>query len=229
MAITFKSRVWNHNTNTYDETIKTVGVGTTAFSESKSERVMSDVWEWFTYVNYWDMEANRWAQVESSQIISCDYDIGERADKIIALAAAELENRLRPIEYRVVEDAASIPELGSMVRVTRGRSNKGAEGKVVVKKEMLYSMGYRSSLHFKLGIALDDETVDYVAPNGKVYKNYKNMVWAWVFNCEVQNPNPNYEAADNRVKNQVDSAINFWQQKIALWASSAKNKNMEIA
>ena len=45
-------------------------------------------------------------------------------------------------------------------------------------------MGYRSSLECKLGIATSEVMVDKRVGN-KVYKNYRDIVWAWARNCEL--------------------------------------------
>ena len=65
-----------------------------------------------------------------------------------------------------------------------GRQNQGIQGKVAVIIERAYGMGYRSSLENKLGIATSEVTVDKRVGN-KVYKNYRDIVWAWARNCEL--------------------------------------------
>ena len=105
---------------------------------------------------------------------------------------------------------------GREVRVVKGRdkSVKGSVGKVVVVKEMQYSMGYRSSVAPKLGIALDDVMVEVVR-NGKTYTNYKNMIWVWAHNCEVVNPTPDAEYAVKCALSRTESYMRSLKDQIA--------------
>ena len=45
-------------------------------------------------------------------------------------------------------------------------------------------MGYRSNIENKLGIATSNVMIDKVVGN-KVYKNHRDVVWAWARNCDL--------------------------------------------
>lgn len=175
---------------------ETIGVGTTLYTQANSERIMSDVWEWITSVYYWDPATgsvkSMWLGDETTYTIDCEFKT--IADDVqSAFYARNLKRELERADHE-----ATIPSKGRMVKVTRGKTAKGAEGKVVVAIERPYGMGWRSSLEMKLGIALDDEMTTYVAKNGKTYPTHKNMVWVWARNCEVVNPEVNVPEVEER-------------------------------
>jgi len=183
----------------------TIGAGTTLFIRTDSERVMSDVWDMITKAFYWDPVAaavrEQWLDDKTKVVVDADYD------KILPLIEKAEYNRFLAREIETAKDEAENPAVRErMVRVTKGRdkSVKGAVGKVVVIKDMQYSMGYRSSVQPKLGIALDDVKVK-VERNGRVYENYKNMIWVWAHNCEVVNPAPDAEYAVKVALSRTDS------------------------
>jgi hypothetical protein len=167
----------------------TVGVGTTLYTQENSERVTSDIWEWITSAYYWDAASGSikyiWLDEETKHTIDCEFKTIAN-DVQSAFYTRNLKRELEQAQYE-----AKIPTKGRMVKVTRGKTAKGTEGKVVVAIERLYGMGWRSSLEMKLGIALDNEMTTYVAKNGKTYPTHKNMIWVWARNCEVVNPEVN--------------------------------------
>jgi hypothetical protein len=79
---------------------------------------------------------------------------------------------------------------------------------------MQYGMGYRAVMRDKLGIALDDEKVT-VERNGRVYENYKNMIWVWAHNCEVVTPEPDVFYAEKCAKARTESYIATLKANIA--------------
>ena len=190
---------------------ETIGVGTTIYTQANSERIMSDVWEWITSVYYWDPATgsvkSMWLGEETKYTIDCDF----------ATIADEVRRAfyLRNLKYHTekAERAAEIPDKGRTVKVVRGKTAKGVEGKVVVTIERPYGMGYRTSIETKLGIALDDEMTTYVAKNGKTYPTHKNMVWVWARNCEVVNPEIDVTEVERRAMCDTDREVAEIQRK----------------
>ena len=190
---------------------ETIGVGTTLFTQSNSERVMSDIWEWITSVYYWDPATgsvkSMWLGEETKYTIDCDF----------ATIADEVRRAfyLRHLKYYTekAERAAEIPDKGRTVKVVRGKTANGVEGKVVVAIERPYQMGYRTNLEMKLGVALDDEMTTYVAKNGKTYPTHKNMVWVWARNCEVVNPEIDVTKVERRAMCDTDREVAEIQRK----------------
>jgi hypothetical protein len=190
---------------------ETIGVGTTLYTQANSERIMSDVWEWITSVYYWDAASgsikSMWLGEETKYTIDCDF----------ATIADDVRRAFysRNFKYHTekAERAAEIPAKGRTVRVVRGKTAKGAEGKVVVTIERPYGMGWRSSLEMKLGIALDDEMTTYVAKNGKTYPTHKNMIWVWARNCEVVNPEIDVADVERRAMYDTDREVAEIQRK----------------
>lgn len=196
---------------------KIVGLGTTLYVRTETERVMSDVWDYVTRVYYWDPQVSKILNVfidGCGQPENVEYTFDADMEKLLPEIYEANYMRFLDIERQNVEAEAMVPSVrGRFVQVTRGRSHKGQKGKVVVVKQMAYNAGYRSYMTDKLGIALDDEMGTYVAKNGKTYPTHKNMIWAWAQNCEVIAPEPDYEKtveiAANRARIVVDDIKAF--------------------
>jgi hypothetical protein len=190
---------------------ETLGVGTTLYTYAQSERIMSDIWEWVTSVYYWDPATgsikSMWLGEETTYTIDCDF----------ATVADDVRKSIfdRNFKYQlgIASTEAEVPTKGRMVRVVRGRTGKGSEGKVVVSIERPYGMGYHTSYENKLGIALDDEMTTYVAKNGKTYPTHKNMIWVWARNCEVIEPQVDIEDVTYRANSVTDREVANLQHK----------------
>lgn len=162
----------------------TFAVGTTLTVTLHTYQVMSDIWESGLRAEYWNEE--------KGCVETADWcDSGTKADataEVIAKAKQWLYDRVYSyaIEKRTAKAAAEVREIvkGCRVRVTSGRSGKGTEGLVAIAIERPYGMGYRSSFELKLGIATSEVKVKVAASNGRVYDNYRDVVWAWARNCE---------------------------------------------
>ncbi len=190
---------------------ETLGVGTTLYTQANSERIMSDIWEWITSVYYWDADAGAiksvWLGEETTYTIDCDFEtVAEDVRKAFF-------DRNFKRQLSLASDEAEVPTKGRVVRVVRGKTSKGAEGKVVVAIERPYGMGYRTSYEMKLGIALDDEMTTYVAKNGKTYPTHKNMIWVWARNCEVINPEVDIEDVTYRATTITNREVAELQQR----------------
>ena len=190
---------------------ETLGVGTTLYTQANSERIMSDVWECITSVYYWDANAgaikSMWLGEETTYTIDCDFaTIADDVRKAIF-------DRNFKRQLSMASDEAEVPTKGRVVRVVRGKTSKGSEGKVVVAIERPYGMGYRTSYEMKLGIALDDEMTTYVAKNGKTYPTHKNMIWVWARNCEVINPEVDIEDVTYRATTITNREVAELQQR----------------
>jgi len=160
-------------------------VNSTYMVQSESVQVMSDIWE-YCRVAY---------SINERGAIARDL-LWDNEEVTIDIDEAALQRYHNFMYNRRVEEMTSAfnstakdPAInGRTVKVVRGRTAKGTEGKVVVVIRRAYGMGYRASIEPKLGIALDDEMTTYTAPNGKQYPTHKNIVWVWARNCEVINP-----------------------------------------
>lgn len=189
-----------------------VGAGTTMFIRTESEQIMSDIWEYVTKAFYWDGKVIREQWLDNDTTVTIDADFESLLPEIEATEYAKfLKAELDNAEY----EAKNPAKRDRLVRVVSGRDKalRGKEGRVVVVKEMQYGMGYRSVMRNKLGIALDDEKVT-VERNGRMYENYKNMIWVWAHNCEVVNPEPDVFYAEKCAKARTESAMNALRESI---------------
>lgn len=201
------TRTTNYNSDgTPNKVTSVVGVGTTLFTKCNSEQIMSDIWEWIESAYYWDTESgtlkSMWVSNADEVTVDGDFE---------SLKPAITESFFKRNLYRrneIAEAAAMDPAVKNrMVKVVRGKTSKGAEGKVVVVIERPYGMGWRTSMEPKLGIALDDEMTTYVAKNGKTYPTHKNMIWVWARNCEVTKVEVDYDGAKKLAVSDTESQV----------------------
>jgi hypothetical protein len=178
--------VYNYQSKEY----QLVGVGATLkVWRDSSYRIMSDVWGAADMATYWDAvekrpktvcvnvydyqsaysEKPRLAEVDATPEVKEEY-----RKYLIGLAFSDLLDKIKADNAKPVK--------GSKVKVISGRTAKGTEGIVAVSIERPYGMGYRSVLATKLGIATSDVKVKVAAANGKVYENYRDIVWVWARN-----------------------------------------------
>lgn len=156
----------------------------------QSYRIMSDVWGTADFARVWDE-----ATASPKMILVNVYDMNPeswRPVQITVDATDEIRekykqwlinlefNRLLDLEENRVREI----EKGAIAKVVSGRNAKGTIGKVVVKMNATYGMGYRSSVEPKLGIATSDVTFKKALPNGKVVDAHRDMVWVWARNCQ---------------------------------------------
>lgn len=186
----FEQFTRNETSYEYVPLIKEFAHGCVIKVGSRSAQIMSDVWDSEIYAEYWDeksqsikhaflyyaYESREWERKSNAEVDATPEVWAQVEEFLFKQAYQELERN-------ALSDAKRIGK-GSQVKVTGGRFNKGAEGKVIVVMEKYYGMGYRGTLENKLGIATSDVMVDKVV-RGKVYKNHKDMVWAWARNCEL--------------------------------------------
>jgi hypothetical protein len=180
MSITKTNSVYNRETLKYDETTSTFAEGATLRVWYDSVRVMSDVWETAQMASYWS---------ESEQKIKTEMWITTATVDATPEVLAKVENYLYQEALARATGTAQIAARrivkGSTVKVVSGRNAKGTTGRVEVVITRPYGMGYRSALLEKYGIATSDVKVKVVAQNGRVYENYRDMVWVWAKNCEM--------------------------------------------
>ena len=191
-----------NNSYTNDQgvgSVETFGVGSTVRVWSDYAQVWSDQWAQTTFASYWDndLEALQTLEFIDSAEVDATPEVLEKVKaKLYALA---LDKALEDAKAKALEI-----EDGSMVEVKKGRQSKGVIGKVVVKIVRPYRMGYRSTAMTKLGIATSEAKVKVAGRNGKIYENYKDVVWAWVCNCELlQVPDIDMEEVKDRAKTQA--------------------------
>lgn len=186
----FEQFTRNEESYEYVPLIKEFAHGCVIAVGTRSAQIMSDIWDTEYYADYWDEKS----QSVKSIGLYCANESGEwyrnswaEVDATDEVWAA-VEQYYYGIEYRRLErDAlkeAQTIRKGSEVKVTGGRFNKGEAGKVVVVIQRPYGMGYRSYMADKLGIATSDVMVDKIV-NGRIYKNHRDVVWAWARNCEL--------------------------------------------
>lgn len=176
----------------FSEFFKDFAEGTTLYVGSRSTQIMSDVWGTELYALYWDEDSKsvKHAHLDTYEWSRRDDGYGKASATVDATEEVWKKVELyytdeffREYESKALAEAKQIQK-DSLVKVVAGRYSKGAEGKVVVILTKPYGMGYRANLERKFGIATSDEMIDKVV-NGKVYKNYKDVVWAWARNCEL--------------------------------------------
>jgi hypothetical protein len=79
-------------------------------------------------------------------------------------------------------------------------------------------MGYRSTVEDKLGIATSEVKIKVPAANGRVYDNYRDVVWVWARNCElVEVPEIDLESVKERARNAAQ-----YEVKGRRWSSPAR-------
>lgn len=200
MAITYVVETFNTVTRKYDRETKTVAVGTTLNTWSGTIQIMSDEWASSTFASYWDEDAQcikQMAEVKSVTIDATPDVMAKVKNFIYSRAYEKALNEARNEAARITKD--------SIVKVARGRASKGVQGKVVVAIQRPYQTGYRSNLELKLGIATSEVKVKQLASNGRVYDNYKDMVWAWARNCDlIVVPEIDLESVKERASNDSE-------------------------
>ena len=174
-----------------DKYLETFAVGRVFEVGSKTVQIMSDVWGTAKYARYWDDVANAPAYVEYNvedmgwqhphDLVHAEVDISAEAKE--ALFNYEVKRLHRSLIGDAEQEALRIRK-GAIAEVVRGRNGKGTKGKVVVVMTAPYSMGYRSTMMEKYGIATSDVTFKKALSNGKVVDAHQDMVWAWAKNCK---------------------------------------------
>lgn len=170
----------------------TFAQGATLKKGKREVRIMSDVWGTEEFAKYWDDGEGR---VRDVTLATYEYspDTSYKPGTVEVDATAEVKNKVRQYFYDIgfakakeaAEQAAAIPQKGDIVKVVRGRNGKGTVGTVVVAMYSQYGMGWKSNTERKFGIATSDVKVKVVAKNGKVYENFRDMVWVWARNVEL--------------------------------------------
>jgi hypothetical protein len=131
-------------------------------------------------------------------------------------ATAEVKAKVREIMYEAeltlaIEDAAREAQKivkGSVVKVVSGRTGKGTEGLVAVSIIRPYGMGYRASMEDKIAIATSEVMIDVPGRDGKVYKNYRDVVWVWARNCRrVDVQAIDIESVKERANDRADRSM----------------------
>lgn len=151
--------------------------------------IMSDMWGASDDAIVWDKENNRpktvsfrfcdykwdtpsYAEVDATKAVKAAY-----RKHLIDRKYKELLERAENYAGEIVKDCT--------VEVVRGRKvPKGTKGKVVVTMMTETGFGWKRTTALKLGIATSDVMIDVVGKNGKMYKNYRDMVWVWAYNCK---------------------------------------------
>ena len=159
------------------------GEGTTLKVGTTTVPYMFDEWTTVFYALFWNDEKKKVEEVRAENMVAVADATSETLEKVRNYFFNEYFNTV--MEKFV--DAEREIKKGDIAKVSRGRVEKGKQGKVVVVMYAPYSMGWKTTTQKKLGIALSDEMVDVAAKNGKVYKNYKDMIWVWAKNCDKQN------------------------------------------
>lgn len=156
--------------------------GATLYIGTRYTAVMSDVWENETYAVVWDKDEDRIKDI-------CWIKGGEvdATPEVVAYARAEkVGSKFQDLKYNA-EAAARRIVVGDDVEVIKGKTAKGTVGKVAVIIKKVYPAGYNSTTEDKLCIATSDVKVKVAAANGRVYDNYRDVVWVWARNVNKLN------------------------------------------
>lgn len=203
MAIVYTVETYNTETRKYDRETKTIAVGATYDTWQGTVQVMFDEWAQATFASYWDEAEQRTKQISSVQKVTIDATpevMAKVKNFIYSRAYEKALSDARAEAARITKD--------SIVKVARGRSSKGVQGKVVVAIQKPYQTGWRSNLELKVGIATSEVKVKVPAANGRVYENYRDMVWAWARNCDlVVVPEIDLESVKERASNETESQL----------------------
>lgn len=176
----------------YNNYFKDFAEGTTFYVGNRSTQIMSDVWGTLFYAMYWDEDSQsvQYAHLDTYEWNRSNDGYGQATATVDAteevwkkVEAYYTEQFFQEYESKALNEARRIIK-DSIVKVVSGRYSKGATGKVAVILERAYGMGYRSTIEHKLGIATSEVMVDKIV-NGKVYRNYRDIVWAWARNCDL--------------------------------------------
>ena len=203
MSFQLEISTYDAETNRYKAVTETRGVGTTIRTWIGHVQVMSDVWENATHVTYWDEDNQKlctqtWVK---KVVLDATDEVLEKINNFVYNCEVERLTEL------ALDEARKIGK-GSVVEVISGRSGKGTRGKVVVEIERPYGMGWRSVQAKKIAIATSDATVKVVANNGKVYENFRDVVWAWARNCAlVEVPEIDLESVKEHARSSTDRKI----------------------
>ena len=164
-----------------EKVTSTFAEGATLKVQYKSYQVMSDVWEQGLYAEYWD-EATQ--SVKTADWINAGSKVDATPEVMAKVKNFYYERALAEAKAKAEEEARCIVK-GSVVKVARGRASKGVQGKVVVSIDRPYQMGWKSVMAQKVAIATSDVMIKVPAANGRVYDNYRDVVWAWARNVEL--------------------------------------------
>lgn len=202
MAFTYTETHYDAQSGKAIETQKTGGEGSTVWVGYRTVQIMSDEWEQSFSASYVD-EVGRivYRYFISSGEVDATNEAKQRAyDYLYQICLTSRTDEALSEARRIVK--------GSEVKVVSGRTAKGTVGKVVVDIIRPYGMGYRANMEHKLGIATSEEKVKVAAANGKVYENYKDMIWVWARNCElVTVPEIDMEAVKEAARERAEAAM----------------------
>lgn len=211
MAITKTTETYNYETKAYDKSTVTFAEGCVLEVYWKSVETMSECWESALHAKYWD---------DDLQCVKTDFWLSDAKVDV----TDEVKEKVRRWVYKnaydkalemATEDAAE-KRKGSVVKVVKGRADKGAVGKIVAIIERPYKMGYRSTMAKKYGIATSDIMIKVPAANGKVYDNHRDMVWAWAFNTELaETPEINMASVKEHADELYQSRLRYDWKSVA--------------
>jgi hypothetical protein len=152
---------------------------------------MSDVWDEYPVLTSIDADGKLTKTVLPHQRSeTCDWAIDANDAAFERYRAAQYQFHLHDNTAKATYDAVNPAVVGRVVKVVRGRKDKGAIGKVIVVLERPYRMGFRSVMGKKLGVATSPRMVTVTGKYGKTFQNYADMIWVWAQNCELERPLP---------------------------------------
>jgi hypothetical protein len=142
----------------------------------ESVQVMSDIWEYIPCAHYIDelgRQQRRCLNALSDAVVDCSPEaIADYRQHCYEQQRFQLINRR---EYEL----SDVTVRGRVVRVAKGRTDKGLCGKVVAVIQRHYGASFHKTRpEPKLGIAIDD----VLKPNGF----HANVTWVWARNCIVE-------------------------------------------
>jgi hypothetical protein len=176
-----------------------------------SFQVMSDIWGSCTDVEVFDVAENRPKKLsfnfsDNGHVWSkadCNVDVTDEVwEKYRAYQLQkQIENDIN--NYKIRD---KVVKQGDIVRVVKGKTAKGVEGKVVfIKAGGMARYGYRMVDTNSYCVALSDLTVKVTSPAGREYDRHVDTVWVYARNCEKVNlTEPNIEEITQNATKHVD-------------------------
>jgi hypothetical protein len=152
---------------------------------SKTVQIMSDVWEDTTAATVWDGTTVKVVNLWTSGIAEID----ATEETWSEVRKWYFDRQLAEITFQARQEALN-PTFGNKkVKVLKGKDKTviGKIGDVFAAINSEYKAAWKTTSMKKLGVRFSDEKIA-VAKNGKVFQNWKDVVWIWPHNVEVVNP-----------------------------------------
>jgi hypothetical protein len=197
-----------------------VGVNTTLYAQWETVQIMSDVWEQIYTIYYWNDETNTLSSRHSDSTTVCTFD-ADYESIFVKFEQNAFKRNFGSTLAKAESDSNIVAVKNRVVKVVKGKTSVGLEGKVVAMTQKYYGNHYNAPLRYKVAIALDDEMTTFTAKNGKQYPCHKNVVWVWDLNCEVVNPVVDHNEVNHIARSKTTLDMDVFKAKC--------KQNMKVA